>query len=57
MVDTDVRQNISFMGMTDRDIGLHSFYLFVPDDYIYGSKHVAIYKGKFCFTIRDSCVK
>ena len=32
MVDTDVRQNISFMGMTVRDIGLHSFHLFVPNN-------------------------
>ena len=57
MVDKDIRQNISFMGMTLRDIGLHSFNLLVLGDDIWGSKSVAIYKGIFFFAKRDSYIK
>jgi len=34
---------------------LLTFYLFMPDDYSSESKHVAFYKGKYCFTLTDSC--
>jgi len=45
------------MGMTLRDIGLHSFNLLVLGDDIWGSKSVAIYKGIFFFAKRDSYIK